>query len=442
MNLKFWEKSQREREQDALIRDLNNKLDSIQNESVSLAELTNWGQLWGDVATSASGQIVNADTAMRHSAVYGCVRILATVVSMLPLHVYEKKSNGDREQVQSHPLWHLLNFEAAPGVSPLEMWEQTITNKFLRGNGYICVDRTVAGEPIALRPRASDRVEPIRLDEDTKIYRYQDFKGKIKAYHQDDMLHFPCVGYDGLKGIDPISHAGRSAIGTALAQDEYAAQFFKNGAVPTFGIEYPDNKKVSAEQAKVIQQFVVDRTTGENRHHPLVVAEGATIKELSISAEAAQVLQSRAFSVGDIARLFGVPLWLLQQTEKNTSWGSGIEQMSIGAIIYTFAPLLRKLESIINLKLLGSERGKIFVEFNIDALQRGDFKARIDALTKALGGNNIPGFMAPDEVRRKLNLPSLGEGYDKPYKPQANESDSMEPETDPEEPNPETELEP
>lgn len=420
--------SQRERELEVMNDQLESELAIIRSESASLSELESWNDFL-NLAESASGQHVSADTAMRHSAVYGCVRILATVVAMLPLPVYERKANGDRVQSMEHPLWHFLNFQAAPGLTPLEMWEQTITNKFLRGNGYIYADRNRNGEVMALRPRMAKSVEPVRLDEDTKVYRYTDWKGKLHVYHQDDVLHFPCVGYDGLKGIDPISHAGRNAIGTALAQDEYAAQFFKNGAVPTFAIEYPESKKVSPEQATIIQKFVVDRTTGQNRHHPLVVAEGASVKELSISAEAAQVLQSRAFSVGDIARLFGVPLWLLQQTEKNTSWGSGIEQMSIGAIIYTFSPLLKKLESHINMKLLGAEPGRFFVDFGIEQLQRGDFKAQMEAYAKAMGGNQVPGHMSINEVRERQNLPRLeGEQFEKPYTPPTGTEQEVNPE--------------
>ena len=78
-------------------------------------------------------------------------------------------------------------------------------------------------------------------------------------------------------------------------------------------------------QADVIKKYITDRTTGDNQHQPLILAEGGEFFQVSMNAEQAQVLESRAFSVGDIARLFGVPLWLLQQTEKSTSWGTGIE---------------------------------------------------------------------------------------------------------------------
>jgi len=431
LNLKFWQSGAREA--DELNQRLTRELDAIHAQAaneINLSDLESWGDFL-NLQTSDSGERVNMHTATTHSAVYGCVRILAAVVAMLPLPVYERRPNGDRVQSREHNLWSILNFQSAPGETPVEMWEQVLANKFLTGNGYLQAVRNRNGDVEALRPRMASKVTPYRVDEDNKIYRYTNWRGEKSTIHQDDMLHFPCMGYDGLKGMDPITHAGRNAIGTALAQDKFAGRYFANSGMPQFQISYPDEKKLTPDQAKIIQQYVRDRTTGANQHLPLVLAEGGKAESLSISYEATQVLESRAFSVGDIARLFGVPLWLLQMTEKNTSWGSGIEQMSIGAIVYTFAPLLAKLEKHINLKLLAGDGQRFFVEFGVDSLQRGDFKTRIDALTKSLGGNQIPGFMSINEVRAKQNLPALdGDQYDKPYTPPAD----LEPVTEPGEP--------
>lgn len=387
---------------------------TISNET-AVSNIDSWSEFL-NLVDSPAGVRVNADTAMRHSAVYGCIRILATVVGMLPLPVYKVNDGGSYEKARTHPLYRTLNVSPKPGLTKNVFWEWIICNKFLSGMGYARIQRDRNGNILALRPLLAARTEPKWFDEDTNIFVHTDRLGNQYTYHQDDILQFPCVGYDGVKGLDPITHAGRNSIGTGLAQDEFAATFFKNGATPSLGVKYPDGKKLTPDQAKVIQEYVTNRTTGDNRHKPLILAEGGEHFEMTMSPEATQLLESRSFSVGDIARLFGVPLWLLQQTEKNTSWGSGIEQMSIGAVIYTFSPLLSKLEAEINLKLFANDPDH-FVEFDVDGLQRGDFKARMEGIAKALGGNQVPGVMAVDEARGKLNLPRLGDGYDKPYRP-------------------------
>ena len=56
----------------------------------------------------------------------------------------------------------------------------------------------------------------------------------------------------------------------------------------------------------------------------------------------AQYLETRKFQVEDIARIFGVLLFMIQFTEKTTSWGSGIEQMSMGYMRYTLLPWVRR----------------------------------------------------------------------------------------------------
>ena len=67
---------------------------------------------YGPISTSAAGSIVSADTAMRLSTVYKCVRVRAETIGMLPLQVYRRLPNGGKEADDGHPLAGLLHEQA------------------------------------------------------------------------------------------------------------------------------------------------------------------------------------------------------------------------------------------------------------------------------------------------------------------------------------------
>lgn len=111
---------------------------------------------------------------------------------------------------------------------------------------------------------------------------------------------------------------------------------------------------------------------------------------------------TRKFEVEEIARIFGVPPHMIA-TEKSTSWGSGIEQMSIGFVRYTLSRYTDPMRQEANRKIWPRSR-IYFGEFNKDALLDGDSKTQGEYFGKALGGPGSQGWMTINEVRRLKNL--------------------------------------
>nr|WP_268967734.1 phage portal protein [Zooshikella ganghwensis] len=159
----------------------------------------------------------------------------------------------------------------------------------------------------------------------------------------------------------------------------------------------------------------------ENKHLPAVITGGGEFKETTLSPQDSQIIQTRKFQVCDIARIFGVPPHLVGETEKSTSWGTGIEQQSIGFVQYTLRPHLTRIEQEVNRKLFRSD--SFFAEFNVNGLLRGDIKGRNEAYRIALGGNQEPGWMTVNEVRKLDNLPPI-EGGDILYRPATGENNA------------------
>lgn len=123
------------------------------------------------------------------------------------------------------------------------------------------------------------------------------------------------------------------------------------------------------------------------------------------------MLESRAFSVEEVCRLFGVPPHMIGHTEKSTSWGTGLEQQTLGFQKFTLRKRLKRIEQALMKQLLtpADRAAGITIEFNLEGLLRGDSAGRA-AFYKDM---TAMGAMTINEVRGLENLPPV-EGGDVP----------------------------
>ena len=107
---------------------------------------------------------------------------------------------------------------------------------------------------------------------------------------------------------------------------------------------------------------------------------------------------------------------MIGENEKTSSWGTGVEQITLGFVRFTLAPMLCRWEEELNRKLF--RRAGQFVEFSLAALLRGDSKAKAEAFRSAIGGPGTgDGWMSVNEIRKLENLPPI-DGGDLPYRAQ------------------------
>lgn len=360
-------------------------------------------QLFG-VSTSSAGVSVTPDSAMRVSAVYACVQRIAGGVASVPLLQY-RRVGREREQVDETPLWYLLNEQPCARFTAASHWENALSGMLLRESGFTYIRRNRLGEIKELVPLPYDAVAPRRVttvDSDRLEYSISDVR--TWGCDQDDMLHFPGFGFDGLRGKSVIQWAARNAAGTAMAMDEYSGRFFSGGAHPS--IVLSSDKAVAPKTIEAMREAFATKYGGmENSHKlPLILTEGLKADSLSITAEDSQLLEGRKFQVIDIARAFGVPPHMIGETSASTSWGSGIEAMSRAFVQYTLETHLVRIEQELNRKLFPSAT-RFFVEFDRDALLSLDSAGQSKYFRAALGGPGAgPGWMTVDEVRRAKNL--------------------------------------
>lgn len=361
---------------------------------------------------ASSGYPVTDFTAMRVSAVAACIQLLGGTIASLPLSVYERTDTG-RTKVDS-PLWWLLNEQPCAAWTAASMMEWWVRCNALRGDAFAKIQRNAGGVISGLLPLHPDRVQIETAGGEIRYY-YQPRAGNAYGIYADDMLHIPGFGYDGEKGrsLSVIQHAAFQSIGIALAADDFSGKFFANGATPKHLIT--SQGKMDQPQIDELRRAYAERYTGpENIGKPLVLTQGLDIKELSLTSVDAELLNSRKYQVIDIARAFGVPPFMIGANETTTSWGTGIEQMTLGFVKFTLQTYLNRIEQEINRKFFRTSR--YFVEFNLDGLLRGDAKSEGDYLRQAIGGSHGPGWMTANEIRRIKNLPPM-DGGDTLYEP-------------------------
>ncbi len=287
-----------------------------------------------------TGLRVSSQKAMRLTAVFGCIRVLAESVGMLPCSLY-KSTNGRREKVPKERLSKLLSIKPNGYMTPQEFWELLIVCLCLRGNFYAYKVK-VLGEVVELLPLDPGSVEPKLNSQWEPVYRVTFPDGSTDVLSQDDIWHVRILTLDGLNGLNPIAYA-REAISLGLATEEHGSRLFKNGAV-TSGVLQTSQALSDDAYARLKNDFENRHTGLVNSHKPMILEMGLEWKAMGMSAEDSQFLETRKFQLEEICRLFRVPMHLVQNTDHATF--SNIENLGIGFINYSLVPYLTSYDAV------------------------------------------------------------------------------------------------
>ncbi|WP_247642801.1 phage portal protein [Roseibium sp. TrichSKD4] len=345
-------------------------------------------------AETKSGARVTPETAMRVAAVFACVRIRSSVVANLPLQIKRRVDDDTRKNAFDHPLWTIFTKRPNRWQTPSQFKRMLEAHLLLRGNAFAKIIRGVRGDVQELIPLHPDRVTTRQLDDLSIVYEYQRRDGRTIPFGQSDVFHLVGLSLDGVTGVSVIKYA-RETIGLAIAQEEHGASVFKNGARVSFVLKHPQS--LGEEGVETLRKSLnAFRAGGENEGEALILEEGMSTEALAMTAEDAQWLESRKFSRTDIAMFFGVPPHMIGDTEKSTSWGTGLEQQTQGFKTFSAEDDFTTWEETVNRDLISDDEPDLYARFNRNALVQGDMKARKEYFTSMLQW----GVFSPNEVRK------------------------------------------
>lgn len=357
-----------------------------------------------------AGVDVSESSGMRFSAVWACLRVISEDVATLPLFVFERLSGGGKQRAEDHYLHLLVHDQANPRMTALALRETVTAHILSWGNGYLYIVTDNGGRPIELWPLLPDRTWPWWTSTGELAYwtEIPSARPEPKLLRNDQVIHLAGLSYDGLVGYSPIrTHA--QAIGAGLAAQEFGARFFGQGTNMGGFVEHPQSMSDPAYAR--LKADINEQYQGLGRSHLItILEEGAKFNKLTIPPNEAQFLESRQFSVEEIARIYRMPPHkighLLRMTFNN------VEQMDLDYYKSTLRPWLLRWEKALAMKLLpAAERRRFFIEHVIEGLLRGDIKTRYDAYSTGRQW----GWLSADDVRELENMNPLPDGQGKKY---------------------------
>lgn len=363
-----------------------------------LAGFGSWGQ---GMAWNSAGS--GADTAMRLSAVYACLRLLSEAVATLPLDTFER-SDGTRRPYRPRPEY--LSF-APPQGSRIDYLSMVMLSLLTDGNAFVGTPRDPMGIPTDLIPLDPGKVAVERFGSQVG------FRIDGRPYSSLDIMHIKGMTMPGsLRGVSPITAARDVIDGAASAQD-FGRSMFRNGAVPPAVIEIPgeaESDEGMAKAKRVAQTWNETHGGTSNAGKIGVLLGDAKLSSVAVTPEDAQWLDTRRFGVQEIARIFGVPPHLIADSSNSTSWGSGLAEQNLAFGQLSLRPWIERIEDAHGRLLTTHGLPDVFVKLNLDALLRAGTKDRYESHALGLGA----AFLTINEVRRLEDLPPVPWGNERP----------------------------
>lgn len=348
---------------------------------------------------------VTEKNAMGLSAFYRAVTLISGQLAMLPLESFTTGPAGDApKRVASI----FDNPDTDEGQTPFEWKETLFLHLLLHGRTGAVKVRTQAGglarlalvHPLTFTVRAPSPKDyrDSRLPAGGLWFDVRLADGTTKRLDGNDFWYLPGASLDGVETQGLIRTAQQS-MGTTRAADRAAYKMFTKGALIS-GLAVPaDEEDITADVPEIRKEL--DRATGgaENAGGIAIVNRRLNLLPWTMTASDAQFLQSRQFQIEEIARWTGVPPHLLMQTEKQTSWGTGVEEQNRAMGRTVLGPWATRFEERAS-RLLARPRS---VRFDFTRLERPSPDREIELDLQQVGA----GVMTVDEYRAKRGWPAL-----------------------------------
>lgn len=338
--------------------------------------------------TSEDAVAMSRDRAMKLSTVSRCVELRANAIAMLPVYLMDE---GTKARLHSHPLGPLLWGPPNELMTRFDYERLMQCNLDLSGNAYAWIERDGrTGRPVELIPLRPDSVTPYITPAGTLWYVYTNPRtGELTRLSPEDVLHYKAYSSDGITGVSILRRA-LLAISTGLSAQQYQSDLYANGGRPSGVLKANTDlggKKVTVindkGQEEVITKKEEIRRAWEKVHNGpgkgfriAVLDCGLEYQPTALNNSDAQFVESEEYRVADVARFFGVPLYLLNAGKQAYSSN---EQNSIDFVKHTMLPIIVQREQEDSRKLLlPRERGGgLRLKREPKQLLRGDTEAQV-----------------------------------------------------------------
>jgi HK97 family phage portal protein len=351
-----------------------------------------------------SGEPVSLETALNHSVVWACNRLISETQGATPLVMLQRK-NGAKRLADDKPMYNALLNAPNAEMSAMSFQETRTSHCALQGNGYAqIIRRSGTGEAVELHPidPGQVRVDREKTGQRRLVYIIKHGLGGVAGNNEttyavtpgkaQDILHIRGLGWDGLRGYSVITMA-RQSIGTSLSVERNVARFYAGGGRVPYLLKF--DKKFDSDAS--FDKFRADweKTYAEPHKVPILDGLGATYQQTGLSAVDSQMLETRLFDIHEICRWFLVSPHLVGDLSRATF--SNIEQLALEFVKVTMQPWFTRWEQDMwRCVLTPDEKAKgYYFKHNTNELLRGDFLTRMQGYSIMLQNAVVD----PNEVR-------------------------------------------
>lgn len=343
-----------------------------------------------DTATTES---VTPYTVLGLSGVLRAVQIISGTIAGLPLRTYERQ--GD-EKVRMPSIFD-DPYPGIDGMTPFAWKETLLIHLLLWRHAFLWQDSS------GYRPILPDVFTKVYRDDNGKRrFQYQE-KGETKEVGSETVTYIPGPSLDGVAG-HPLLHAARAIFSAAISGDKSAQSTLKRG-IRLGGLLVPgdDQEDIDPTEGAAILETLRARMVGhENAGDLAFVNRRVKLQPWTPNNVESQWIETKQAVLGDIERLFGVPPHLLADTEKQTSWGTGVAEQNLSLARYTLRGWSDRIQEVLSMRLPNGPYEQ-FCEFDYAGLLQGTPQQEIELLIKQTDA----GLLTVDEARKIRNLPAL-----------------------------------
>lgn len=324
-------------------------------------------------------------------AIYRAVTLISTTVGALSLESYR-----DGVKLDARPR---LIVRPNPFSTPREFFRETAYSMATRGEAWWWIAaRDADGVPLSLYPMPANEVTV--SDNDRDPLRPQiEWRGR-KMRNEDVRQIVLSRPLGALRGEGPLQSCG-AAVSVAVEAQEWAANFFAEGGIPSVIIQAAGALDPTRDADGYSEAELMKKQWAETPSNvPRVIDEGIKdVKDFGFDPSRAQLVESRKFTNGEAAVMFGIPGSLIDHFDS----GSSLTYQNVSQEYDKFVRAclwpgyLEPIEQTISDLLTRSTVAR----FNVDGLLRADIKTRYEVYES---GVTKSGVLTLEEARRMEGL--------------------------------------
>lgn len=259
-------------------------------------------------ATEA-GVTLNYEKAVGLPAILAVIQLGTWPAAQLPCMVYRPVGEGS-SKARDTPQWGLLHDQPFTGVTPLQMWWNTIASMLGHGGGALMKMKTATGKVVGLVPQDPKRYHVMRKDNEL-IFRFRataNSRYKTVDLTRKDIIYIPGdLTLDPEIGVSPLTVA-REAVGIGRAQQLFEGRYYASDGSPKDIVTFPADPG-PARRKEFAESWESRHTAGSRRLGMLW--GGMTHESVGVSLQDAQFAEAAQITMHRGAHIFGLPVGMV-----------------------------------------------------------------------------------------------------------------------------------